>query len=61
MSFKDLINSCEAASPYRMPPRAEMREIEVQHARDGRHHEQVALVRLKTPPLRGRPGPVSPG
>jgi hypothetical protein len=27
MAFKDLINSCEAASPYRMPSRKEIEEI----------------------------------
>ena len=31
MSFKDLIDSCEAASPYHMPPRS---EIEAMPERD---------------------------
>lgn len=34
MSFKDLIDSCEAASPYHMPPRAETRDIEAKVASD---------------------------
>jgi hypothetical protein len=46
MAFKDLINSCEAASPYHMPPRAEIREIAAQHEGDG-HRESCIIVPVK--------------
>ena len=54
MAFKDLINSCEAASPYRMPSRKEIEEIGKKNATSPAVSRPTPLMHLANLGMRNK-------